>query len=103
MSLAKRAEPATLVLSPTLTNPVSGAMVRGSRPLSRQCFSIFGTLRGATEATASTMAAMWAGVVPQQPPTMFTRPLSANSPSWPAMYSGVSSYSPNSLGRPALG
>ena len=28
---------------------------------------------------ASAIAAMWSGVVPQQPPTMFTKPLSANS------------------------
>ena len=35
--------------------------------------------------------AMCSGVVPQQPPTMFTRPASANSPSSSAMYSGLSS------------
>src|SRR5215203_4222763 len=46
---------------------------------------------------------MWAGVVPQHPPTRLTRPLSANSPRMPAMYSGFSSYCPNSFGSPAFG
>ena len=34
---------------------------------------------------------MWAGVVPQQPPTMFSQPLAANSPSTAAICAGVSS------------
>ena len=34
------------------------------------------------------MARMWSGVVPQQPPTMLTRPAAANSPSSAAMASG---------------
>ena len=46
---------------------------------------------------------MWSGVVPQQPPTRFTSPCSANSRSTAAIFSGVSSYWPNSLGSPALG
>ena len=46
---------------------------------------------------------MWLGVVPQQPPMMLTSPLAANSPTVVAICSGVSSYSPNALGRPALG
>ena len=46
---------------------------------------------------------MCAGVVPQQPPTMFTKPASANSSRMPAVSSGASSYSPKALGRPALG
>ena len=33
-----------------------------------------GHRRGAQPATAAAIAAMWAGVVPQQPPTMLTRP-----------------------------
>ena len=33
------------------------------------------------------MARMWSGVVPQQPPTMLTRPAAANSPISAAMYS----------------
>ena len=46
---------------------------------------------------------MWAGVVPQQPPTMLTRPACANSPSTRARSSGDSSYSPKAFGRPAFG
>ena len=49
------------------------------------------------------MASMCSGVVPQQPPVRLTRPDAANSPSTSAIWSGVSSYSPNSLGSPALG
>src|SRR5512146_316563 len=54
-----------------------------------------GSERGATPRTASAIARMCAGVVPQQPPTRFTRPLLANSPIVAAICSGVSSYSPN--------
>ena len=46
---------------------------------------------------------MCSAVVPQHPPTMFSSPLVANSPSTSAMWSGVSSYSPNALGSPAFG
>src|SRR5471032_2908570 len=49
------------------------------------------------------MASMWPGVVPQQPPTMFRKPLWANSSMTFAVSDGSSSYSPNSLGRPAFG
>ncbi len=42
-------------------------------------------------------------MVPQQPPARLSQPSRANSPMTRAMWSGVSSYSPNSLGRPALG
>ena len=92
-----------LVRSPTLTNRLSSVMVTGSSPESRSAGAISGTTRGATPLAASAIAAMCSAVVPQQPPTMLTRPLVANSPSTPAMWPGVSSYSPNALGRPALG
>jgi hypothetical protein len=46
---------------------------------------------------------MCSGVVPQQPPTRFSSPLSANSPRAAAMCSGVSSYSPKAFGRPGVG
>ncbi len=36
--------------------------------------------RGGSPATASASARMCAGVVPQQPPTIFTNPDRANSP-----------------------
>ncbi len=62
-----------------------------------------GSARGAQSRTASAMALIWAGVVPQQPPTRFKRPSRAKLPITEAMCSGVSSYSPNALGRPAFG
>ena len=46
---------------------------------------------GVIPATASATWWIWSGVVPQQPPTILTRPASANSPSRPAMNSGLSS------------
>ena len=54
-------------------------------------------------ATAAAMAAICSGVEPQQPPTTLTSPSRANSSTWEAMKSGVSSYWPKALGRPALG
>ena len=47
---------------------------RGSRGRERR-----GATRGGRSLTASAIAAMWSGVVPQQPPTTFTKPLRANS------------------------
>jgi hypothetical protein len=51
------------------------------------------------------MARMCGGVVPQQPPTMFTKPLCAKSRIRRDVTSGVSSkpVSDIGLGRPALG
>ena len=49
------------------------------------------------------MALMWAGVVPQQPPTRLSSPRRARSPRTAAIDSGVSSYPPSSLGSPAFG
>ena len=60
-------------------------------------------MRGAPWVDASAIAAMCAGVVPQQPPTMLTSPAVANSPTTRAIASGVSSYSPKALGSPAFG
>ncbi len=92
-----------LVRSPTLTNRLSSSMVNGSSPLRRIAgASVAGSRRG-WSATAAAMAAMWSGVVPQQPPARLTKPASANSRSISAVSSGDSSYSPNALGRPALG
>ncbi len=66
-------------------------MLSGSRPESRVRFSSTGTWRGAMPRTASAIALMCAGVVPQQPPTTFTKPLCANSLIRLAVYAGVSS------------
>jgi hypothetical protein len=46
---------------------------------------------------------MCSGVVPQQPPTMLTKPLAAKSSMMHAVSCGFSSYSPKALGRPAFG
>ena len=90
ISFANRADPVTLHRSPTLTKPVSAPQVRGSSPLSRSRGAMVGSARGGTFCTASAMALMWAGVVPQQPPAKLSSPARANSPSIPAMYSGPS-------------
>jgi hypothetical protein len=103
ISRLKRAEPVTLVRSPTLTNSESAPMLQGSRPDSRQATGSSGMARGGCGLTASTMARIWSGVVPQQPPMMLMKPLAAQSPSSAAICAGVSSYSPNSFGRPAFG
>ena len=92
-----------LVRSPTLTKRLSALIVNGSRPERRMAGATSTGTRGVLSATASAMARMWAGVVPQHPPTRLTRPLSANSDTIAAVSSAASSYSPKALGRPALG
>ena len=62
-----------------------------------------GSWRGATSSRASAIARMWSGVVPQHPPTMFTSPFSAIAFTADAISSGLWSYPPISLGRPAFG
>ncbi len=71
ISRLKRAEPVTLVRSPTFTNRVLASIVSGSSPAKRQATGISGNGRGGTPATALTIAAICRGVVPQQPPTIF--------------------------------
>ena len=91
ISLRKRAEPVTLVRSPTLTKGMSGDSVKGSRPDRRIIGGMVGRARGALPRTASAMARMCSGVEPQQPPTTLTRPSSAKPAIWAAIISGVSS------------
>ena len=91
MSLRNLAEPVTFVRSPTFTKGISGVRTKGSRPESRIRRGTSGIGRGALPATASAMARIWSGVVPQQPPTMLTRPDSANSPTSLPIASGLSS------------
>src|SRR5690606_4217796 len=67
------------------------------------CSCASGNARGGTPATASAIALMCGGVVLQQLPTRFNKPEVANSFSVAAISSGVSSYSPKALGRPAFG
>ncbi len=65
--------------------------------------TISGKGLGAIFFTAFAIAAMCGGVVPQQPPSIFTQPSLAHSATMAAVCSGLSSYSPIALGRPALG
>ena len=103
MRRAKRLEPDTLVRSPTLIKLLDGSMVKGSRPLTRVTGLCLGSVLGLNLAAVAAMAAMCAGRVPQQPPTMLIHPFSRYFAKVSAIVSGVSSYSPNWLGRPALG
>ena len=93
-SLIKRlnfAEPVTLLRSPTFTNRLSSSMLRGSNPDKRIAVLISGSLRGGMSATASAKAWICSGVVPQQPPIMFTKPLCAHSLSCAAISSAPKS------------
>ena len=103
MSRAKRREPVTLVRSPIIWKLLSGRMVSVSRPENCVNGSGDGARRGARPATAFATARMWSGVVPQQPPTMFTKPSSTNALTSPHVSAGASSYSPKAFGRPAFG
>ena len=103
MSRRNRRDPVTLVRSPIITNPVSGPIAKVSRPLKRVRGGSAGSGRGVIPDTAVAICVMWAGVVPQQPPTMLTSPAPANSASSREVSSGVWSYPPKALGRPAFG
>ena len=100
---ANFADPATLVRSPTLTKPVTSFNFKGSKPLSADWGAASGTTRGFAPSKVSAISLIWGGVVPQQPPTILTKPLSANSRNCAAMYSGLSSYPPKAFGKPAFG
>src|SRR3546814_103173 len=82
---------------------IHDASSNGSSPESLMATDFCGTARGGSPATCFAIWAMCGGVVPQQPPTMLSRPAFAHSSIWPHICSGVSSYSPNSFGRPAFG
>ncbi len=74
------AEPVTLVRSPTLTNSESSRDVqRFQSGQSQRVIVLGGIVRGGNFATASAMALMCAGVVPQQPPMMLRKPDCAHS------------------------
>ena len=95
-------EPATLVLSPTFVKLLClTSTVTASRPLTFNALSVImpyfpdkpsffawlsvntsvfpDNCRGAMPSSALAMALIWSGVVPQHPPTMFTRPREAIS------------------------
>ena len=105
-SLMRRAnlrEPVTLVRSPIMTNGFSLRNTNGSFPANCVILLGSGFLRGVSPCTASPIALIWAGVLPQQPPTMLTQPCFAKSRTKLAILFGVSSNSPSSLGSPAFG
>src|SRR5262245_66572384 len=105
MNLSNFVEPLTFVLSPTLTKLVCGVSVNASCPERRNQGSTVGTWRGGNSLTASAMALMCAGVVPQQPPTILSQPFAAQSRSCGASVSGVSGNPVGDIGSgsPALG
>ena len=91
ISRRKRAEPVTFVRSPTMTNVVSCAKENGSSPLKRVTARCSGIRRVGMPRIAEAIARVWSGVVPQQPPTTLTSPLSANSRRRELVVSGPSS------------
>ena len=103
MRRRNRAEPDTLVRSPIMTNPVSGPISNGSSPLNRLLTRAAGTVRRASPDTPCAIWRMCSGPVPQQPPTMLTKPPRAKSCSSPAVSCGCWSYPPKAFGKPALG
>ena len=99
-------EPATLLRSPMLTNELAPpTRFKGSNPAKRSAAGGCGLVRGGYFATRWRIAAMCAGVVPQQPPTMFTKPSRAKLSKIRAVSSGPSGkpVGDNGFGRPALG
>lgn len=123
MSRQNILDPATLHRSPIFTKFVFNPILIGSSPESimSSLNLLWPDSRGLMFFTALAMALrktrywlkhlsedkklgwsyrMWAGVVPQQPPTMLNIPSSANPFKVSAIFSGVSSYSPKVLGRP---
>src|SRR5689334_16642427 len=105
MSLENFGEPVTFVRSPMLTKFVSGRIVSGSRPLKRVNDSTFLRTRGGKPLTASASTLICGGVVPQQPPTKFNHPFSAQFFNCGASDSGVSGnpVGKSGFGKPAFG
>ena len=100
---AKRALPATFARSPTLTKLASGSMTSGSNPAKTVLWSASGTRRGEYFPAISDKREMYSGVVPQQPPTMFTKPSCKYFSTQAAICPIVWAYPPNPSGSPALG
>ena len=95
--------PATLHRSPMLRKLRSADTSSGSSPARVSDCDDWGMARGDAFAAISAMAEICSGVVPQHPPTMFRLPDESIPLSFDCISSGVSSYSPISLGKPALG
>ena len=95
----------TLVLSPTLINSESSLIINGSKPDNCVYVCWEGISLGFRPFISFAIAAICAGVVPQQPPAIFTNPLSANSLRSEDVSSGSSSkpVSDIGFGNPAFG
>ena len=92
--------PATLHLSPTFMNiPL---FQKASMPDSQGVCSE-GISRGEAPSTTCAMAAICSGVVPQQPPSIFTSLFSMKGLTALAIVAGSWSYLPKASGIPALG
>ena len=111
ISLANFGDPATFVRSPIMMKlPI--CCVNGCDPDRRsgmaapveKVVSVF-AVRGGLLASVCAMAAMCSGVLPQQPPAIFSRPLSANSPRNRPMSAGCKSkpVGESGFGSPAFG
>ena len=75
ISLRNFAEPVTLVRSPTLTKGIAGVSVERLEAREPQRAARSRERRAACAARPPRRSrAIWSGVVPQQPPTMLTRP-----------------------------
>ncbi len=104
ISRRNRAEPVTLVRSPIITKPVSGPIANGSRPLNRvRRRRSRHRARRAAPRPPRRSARCASGVVPQQPPTMLTRPAPANSPSSPAVSLGRLVVAAERVGQAGVG
>ena len=68
-----------------------------------QCGCVARLMRLGRACTRSAIAAMCAGVVPQQPPTMFSQPCSANSPSSAAICGRAEVVLPHLVGQAGVG
>jgi hypothetical protein len=73
------AEPVTFCRSPIITKPVLSRMRNGSSPENLGTRSGSGICRGGSPSSAEAIAWMCSATVPQHPPRMFARPLSAYS------------------------
>ena len=91
-SFANFREPVTFVRSPIMMKLLSGRTTSGSRPLNVVYRERCGRVRGRLSRTVSAMARMCSGVDPQQPPTTFSQPRSAKSPSTPDIWAGANPY-----------
>ena len=103
ISLRNLREPATLQRSPTFTNLISGVCSNSSSPLRHNVTGLSAGTCGCPCAAKAWKRAMYSSVVPQQPPIMFTHPLSTKNFISSAICPGVWSYCPKLLGSPAFG